>query len=81
MLVLTRKKNQSIMIGDKIEITIIEIKGDQIRIGISAPDDVTILRKEVYLSVKNENTVAIESNKLDLQDLSEIIINSTKKAK
>ena len=47
MLVLSRKKDQAIMIGDNIELTIIEIQGDQVRIGINAPKNVTIYRKEM----------------------------------
>lgn len=69
MLVLTRKKDQSILIGDKIEITILEIKGDQIRIGIDAPKDVTILRKEVFMAVKEENKAAITTSEIDLGSL------------
>lgn len=73
MLVLTRKRDQSIMIGDKIEIVVLDIKGDQIRIGINAPKDITILRKEVYLEVMNENKVALDTAGCDLQNLAEII--------
>ncbi len=73
MLVLTRKKDQSILIGDGIEITILDIKADQIRIGINAPKDVTILRKEVYQEVKDENRNAVTTTKLDLNNLTEII--------
>ena len=48
MLVLTRKTNQSIMIGDDIEISILSVTGDKVRIGIDAPRDVAVFRKEVY---------------------------------
>lgn len=75
MLVLSRKKNQGIMIGDEIEITLLEIKGDQVRIGINAPDNVTILRKEVYLEVKNENKAAVQTSGYNLEN----IANSIKK--
>lgn len=54
MLVLTRKTNQSIMIGDEIEITVLAVSRDKIRLGISAPRDVPVFRKEVYLSIKGE---------------------------
>ena len=53
MLVLTRAVNQSIVIGDDIEITIVEVRGDKVRIGIKAPSSVTVHRKEVYLSIKS----------------------------
>lgn len=51
MLVLTRKTNQSIMIGDEIEISILSVSGDKVRIGIAAPKDVAVFRKEVYLAI------------------------------
>ena len=54
MLVLTRKTNQSIMIGDEIEVTVLAVSRDKIRLGITAPRDVSVFRKEVYLSIKDE---------------------------
>jgi carbon storage regulator len=56
MLVLTRKTNQSIMIGDDVEVTVLAVSRDKIRIGITAPKDVPVYRKEVYLSIKGENS-------------------------
>jgi carbon storage regulator len=53
MLVLTRKTNQSIMIGDDIEVSVLAVSRDKIRLGISAPKDVPVYRKEVYLSIKD----------------------------
>jgi len=58
MLVLTRRLNQSIKIGDDIEITVIEVRGDQVRLGVSAPRDVSVHRKEVYLQIQQENRAA-----------------------
>lgn len=55
MLVLGRKTNQSVMIGDEIVITILAVDGDQVKIGIQAPAQVTILRQELYETVKQEN--------------------------
>ncbi|WDH98285.1 carbon storage regulator CsrA [Paenibacillus urinalis] len=55
MLVLSRKRGQSIMIGDQIEITVLGVEGDNVRIGISAPSEVDIFRQEVYVSIKEEN--------------------------
>jgi carbon storage regulator len=52
MLVLTRKSNQSIMIGDDVEVSVLAVMGDKVRIGISAPRDVPVFRKEVYLEIK-----------------------------
>ena len=55
MLALARKVNESIMLGNDIEITLLEIKGDQVKIGISAPKSVPIYRKEIYLQIQEEN--------------------------
>ena len=52
MLVLTRKSNQSIMIGDDIEVSVLAVMGEKVRIGISAPRDVPVFRTEVYLEIK-----------------------------
>jgi carbon storage regulator len=54
MLVLTRKTNQSIMIGDEIEVSVLAVSRDKIRLGITAPRDIPVFRKEVYLSIKEE---------------------------
>lgn len=58
MLILSRKKNESIMIGDNIEIKVIDIQGDQVRLGISAPKNITVHRKEIYCEIKEENLKA-----------------------
>ena len=55
MLVLTRKSNQSIMIGDDIEVSVLAIVGEKVRIGIQAPRDVPVFRKEVYLEIQDEH--------------------------
>ena len=52
MLVLTRKSNQSIMIGDEIEVSVLSIMGEKVRIGIQAPRDIPVFRKEVYLEIQ-----------------------------
>ena len=54
MLVLSRKKDEKIIIGDKITIMVIEIRGDKVRLGIDAPKDVTVHRQEVYEAIKRE---------------------------
>ncbi len=56
MLVLTRKSNQSIMIGDDIEVSVLAIMGEKVRIGIQAPRDVPVFRKEVYLEIQEERS-------------------------
>ena len=71
MLVLTRKKGQSLMIGHDIELSIIDIQGDQVRIGINAPKNVTIHRKEIYEEIKKENISAVAGKETNIQVLNE----------
>ncbi|HOP75600.1 MAG TPA: carbon storage regulator CsrA [Bacillota bacterium] len=61
MLVLTRKKNESIIIGDDIKITVVEVKGDQIKLGITAPKQISVHREEIYLEIQRENQLAARS--------------------
>ncbi len=61
MLALTRKLNESIMIGNEIEVSVLEIKGDQVKIGISAPKSVPIYRKEIYIQIQEANKEAVDS--------------------
>ena len=58
MLALSRKKNEAIVVNNNIEITILEVKGDQVKIGINAPKEVPIYRKEVYLQIQEANKEA-----------------------
>lgn len=58
MLVLARKKGESLRIGDDVEVEVVDIRGDVIKLGISAPDDIKIYRSELYSSVKNQNEAA-----------------------
>jgi carbon storage regulator len=60
MLVLTRKSNQSIMIGDDIEVSVLSIMGEKVRIGIQAPRDIPVFRKEVYLEIQQERAGTVE---------------------
>jgi carbon storage regulator len=59
MLVLTRRKNQSIVIGDQIIVTVLEVKGDQIRLGITAPRDVQVFREELLAELSQANRAAV----------------------
>lgn len=68
MLALARKVNESIMLGNDIEITLLEIKGDQVKIGISAPKSVPIYRKEIYLQIQEENRQAA-GHEIDVEAL------------
>lgn len=70
MLVLTRRLKESIMIGDDIEISILSIEGDQVKLGISAPKNVDIHRKEIYLSIQQENSSATQTEASAIGSLS-----------
>ena len=61
MLILSRKINERIMIGDDISISVIEVRGDQVRIGVDAPKNVKVFRQEVYDEIRNENKAASQS--------------------
>ena len=65
MLALSRKKNEAIVVNNNIEITILEIKGEQVKIGISAPKEVPVYRKEVYLQIQEENKAAVDVEGLE----------------
>lgn len=65
MLALSRKKNEALIINNNIEITVLEIKGEQVKIGISAPKEVPIYRKEVYLQIQEANKDALNSAGLE----------------
>lgn len=66
MLALSRKKNEAIVINNNVEITILEIKGEQVKLGISAPKEVPVYRKEVYLQIQesNQNAMSIDADAL-----------------
>ena len=63
MLVLTRKSNQSIMIGDDIEVSVLAIMGEKVRIGIEAPRSIPVFRKEVYLEIRQEDSSSDDARK------------------
>ncbi len=70
MLALSRKKGEAIVVNNNVEITILEVKGDQVKIGISAPKDVPIYRKEVYMQIQQANQEAASAEGLAaLKDL------------
>ncbi len=73
MLILSRKTNEKIMIGEDIVLTIIEIRGDQVKIGVEAPKSVKVFRQEVFEAIKNENRAAATSS-ADLDSLSNIML-------
>lgn len=70
MLALSRKKNEAIMINNNIEVTILEVKGDQVKIGISAPKEIPVYRKEVYVQIQEANKSSASQSDMDaLSDL------------
>ena len=72
MLVLSRQRDETIMIGDDIEITIVDIRGDKVRLGITAPATVPVHRKEVYDAIRRENRAAAQVKPEDLSGLGKI---------
>ena len=72
MLVLARKKNQSIIIGDNIEVFIVDVSHDQVKLGIKAPKSIAVNRKEVYENVKQQMQEAVNSDFNSLKDVSSI---------
>ena len=65
MLALSRKKNEALVINNNIEITVLEIKGEQVKLGISAPKEVPVYRKEVYVQIQEANTEAVSTEGLE----------------
>lgn len=75
MLALSRKKNEALIINNNVEITILEIKGEQVKIGISAPKEVPIYRKEVYVQIQNANEEAVhmDGNVIGMEALKKML--------
>lgn len=69
MLVLSRQRDETIMIGDEVEITVVDIRGDKVRLGINAPRTIQVHRKEVYEAIQRENA---EASRVDLDNLNEL---------
>ena len=65
MLALSRKKNEALVINNNVEITVLEIKGEQVKLGISAPKEVPIYRKEVYVQIQEANEEAVSMDGLE----------------
>lgn len=65
MLALSRKKDESLIIDNNIEVTILDIRGDQVKIGINAPKEIPVYRKEVYLQIQEANKQAMEAGAAD----------------
>ena len=66
MLALSRKKGEALVLNNNIEVTILEIRGDQVKIGVSAPKEIPIYRKEVYLQIQKENEESSNAENMEL---------------
>lgn len=75
MLILTRKTNERIVIGNDIEVSVVEIRGDQVKLGIVAPRDVKVHRREVFDAIQEENRAAAEGTPTDLSSLSGLLFD------
>ena len=73
MLVLSRQKDESIMIGDSIRVTIVDVRGDKVRIGISAPKDVKVFRTEIYEEIQRQNEAAANAVAQDADKLKDLL--------
>ena len=77
MLVLSRQRDETIMIGDDIEVTVVDIRGDKVRLGITAPKEISVHRKEVYDAIRRENRAAAPVKPEDLSGLGKVAPKGT----
>ena len=80
MLVLSRRRDETIMIGDDVELTVVDIRGDKVRLGITAPIRITVHRKEIYDAIRRENEAAARLNERDAAGLP-VPVNAHNKAR
>ena len=73
MLILTRKQGESVAIGDDIQVTVVEIQGKQVKLGVKAPREVSVHRQEIYEKIQQENIRASQVQDLDLSELRQVI--------
>ena len=72
MLVLSRQRDETIMIGDDIEVTVVDIRGDKVRLGITAPREISVHRKEVYEAIRRENRAAAQVKPEDIPGIARL---------
>ena len=80
MLILARRIGESIMIGDQVELTVVDIKGDQVKLGINAPSQVKVYRREVYAAIQDENRAAASAAPQTLSSLQGLLGKNTPSA-
>jgi carbon storage regulator len=73
MLVLTRKLGENIRLGDNVKITVLEVRGTQVKLGIEAPPDVIVHREEIYTRIQEENRRAANASPVDIQDVARVL--------
>ncbi len=73
MLVLTRKLNESVIIGDTIAVTVVAVEGDQVKLGITAPKEISVHRQEVYEQIKKANVEAAKSSSTDISSVLKLL--------
>jgi carbon storage regulator len=81
MLVLSRKREECIIIGDDIEITVVEVRGDTVKLGVTAPKSVAVYRKEIYEAIQRENIAAARSAGKDLTSIAKALRGRKPKSK
>ncbi len=79
MLVLSRQRDETIMIGDNIEVTVVDIRGDKVRLGINAPKEISVHRKEVYEAIRRENREAAQVKPEDVRGIDKVVPKPEKK--
>jgi len=78
MLVLSRRLNESIMIGDQVEVKVVDVRGDQVRLGVQAPRDIPVHRKEVYAAIQKQNLEAAAADVSDVEKARRALENGEK---
>lgn len=79
MLILTRRPGESLYLGDTIKLKVLSIQGKQIKLGLEVPEDMTVYREEVYLKIKEQNSLALQASEQDLLAAASLWLEEQKK--